>query len=125
MSCPLRIAMIPKGAFLKVADNSGAKLVQVIKTRFQYAGIGDVVKVTIKDARGGKVNQGQIKKAVILEARKQTQRKNGSSFHFMRNACLLVSDKGAPLGNRVRSLLTYEFIKPRWKRLSALCRRVF
>lgn len=117
--------MIPKGAFLKVADNSGARLVQVIGTRFREAFIGDVVKVTIKDARGGKVQSGQMKKAVVVEAKKATQRRNGSSFQFLRNACVLVNEKGAPIGNRVKSLLTYEFIKPRWKRLNLLSKRVF
>eukprot|EP00877_Chromochloris_zofingiensis_P002938 jgi/Chrzof1/12645/Cz07g02060.t1 len=117
--------MIPKGAFLNVADNSGAKLVQVIWTRFGTAGIGNVVKVAIKDAKGGKVAKGQMKKAVVVEAAYPTKRKNGSHFQFMRNSCALINDKGQPLGNRLRSMLTYEFIKPRWKRFSALGRRLY
>lgn len=117
--------MIPKGAFLKVVDNSGARLVQVIGTRFKNAFIGDVVKVAVKDARGGKVQQGQMKKAVVVETKKSTQRLNGSSFQFLRNACVLVNDKGGPISNRVRSLLTYEFIKPRWKKFNLLSKRVF
>jgi large subunit ribosomal protein L14 len=117
--------MIPKGAFLKVVDNSGARLVQVIGTRFQYAGVGDVVKVAIKEAKAGKVATGQMKKAVITETKKPTKRLNGSEVQFMRNACILLSDKGAPLGNRVRSLLSHEFIRPRWKRLNLMCKKMF
>lgn len=117
--------MIPKGAFLKVADNSGARLVQVIGTRFKAAYIGDVVKVAIKDARGGKVQAGQMRKAVIVETSKATMRPSGASFQFLRNSCVLLNEKGAPVGNRLRSMLTYEFIKPRWKRLNLLGRRLF
>ena len=117
--------MIPIGAVLRVVDNSGARLAQVIKTRFDTAGIGNVVKVAVKEAKGGKVTKGQVKKAVIVEAKFPTQRQNGSNFQFLRNACILLSDKGNPLGSRVRTMLTYEFIKPRWKRLNLVSKRLF
>uniref|UniRef100_A0A7S0RZ61 Ribosomal protein L14 n=1 Tax=Chlamydomonas leiostraca TaxID=1034604 RepID=A0A7S0RZ61_9CHLO len=120
--------MIPKGAFLKVVDNSGAKLAQVIGSYGhigQFAGIGNVVKVAIKEAKGDKVPAGTMKKAVIVETKYPTHRKNGSHFQYMRNSCVLLSDKGTPVGNRIRSLLSYEFFKPRWKRLSVLGKRMF
>jgi large subunit ribosomal protein L14 len=117
--------MIPKGAFLKVVDNSGARLAQVIWTRFGTAGVGNVVKVAIKEAKPGKVNKGQMKKAIVVETKYPTRRPNGSHYQYMRNACVLVSDKGNPIGNRLRSLLGYEFIKPRWKRISSLGQRLY
>eukprot|EP00798_Chlamydomonas_sp_ICE-L_P010235 gene10235-8152_t len=120
--------MIPKGAFLKVVDNSGARLAQVIGLygqTGQMAGIGDVVKVTVKEAKGEKITKGQMKKAVIIEAKKETHRLNGSFIQYMRNTCVLLSDKGAPLGNRIKSQLPYEFNKPRWKRISMLSKRLF
>jgi large subunit ribosomal protein L14 len=124
-SCGTGGAMIPKGAFLKVVDNSGAKIAQVIWTRFQTAGVGNLVKVTIKDAKGGKVAKGQLKKAVVVETVKPTRRLNGASFAYLRNSCVLVSDKGAPLGNRIRSMMNYEFLKPRWRRLALLGKRMY
>lgn len=177
--------MIPKGAFLRVVDNSGAKIaqvgcllrdvvgpaaqpvllaclelsmplanrggrasapgvgmphhaccpphhaccappsIQVIWTRFQTAGVGNLVKVTVKEAKGGKVAKGQLKKAVVVETKKPTRRLNGSSFAYMRNSCVLVSEKGVPIGNRIRSMLGYEFLRPRWRRLSLLGKRLY
>lgn len=120
--------MIPKGAFLRVVDGSGARIAQVIGSygqAGQFGSIGSVVKVAIKEAKGDKVAAGTMRKAVILETKYPTHRKNGSHFQYSRNACALVSEKGTPLGNRLRSMLSYEFIKPRWKRLSVLGPRLF
>mmetsp|Transcript_24472 Transcript_24472/g.66790 ORF Transcript_24472/g.66790 Transcript_24472/m.66790 type:complete len:121 (-) Transcript_24472:1627-1989(-) len=120
--------MLPKGAFLQVIDNSGARIAQIIGSygqAGQYSYIGDVVKVTLKEAKGEKVSAGTMKKAVIMETKYPTQRKNGSHFHYLRNTCALLNDKGTPVGNRVRSMLSYEFLKPRWKRLSVLGKRLF
>ncbi|GBF88285.1 ribosomal protein L14 [Raphidocelis subcapitata] len=116
---------IPRGAFLRIVDNSGARLGQVIWTRFSAAKVGSVVKVAIKEAKGGKVATGQMKKAVIVETKAPTRRPNGAHFQFLRNGCVLLNEKGAPIGNRMRSLLAYEFAKPRWKRLSALGKRLY
>ncbi|KIZ06806.1 hypothetical protein MNEG_1142 [Monoraphidium neglectum] len=117
--------MIPKGAFLRVVDNSGARVGQVIWTRFSAAKLGSIVKVAIKEAKGGKVAAGQMKKAVVVETKYPTRRPNGAHFQFLRNSCVLLNEKGAPIGSRMRSLLTYEFGKPRWKRLSMLGNRLF
>lgn len=117
--------MLPKGAFLRIVDNSGARLGQIIWTRFGTAGTGNVVKLAIKEAKGGKVTKGQMKKAVVLETKYPTRRPNGAHYQSLRNTCLLVSDKGNPLGNRVRSMLGFEFNRPRWKRISLLGKRLF
>lgn len=91
----------------------------------QFGHIGNVVKVAIKESKGEKAPSGTTKKAVIVETKYPTHRKNGSHIQYMRNACVLLTDKGTPVGNRIRSLLSYEFFKPRWKRLSVLGKRMF
>ena len=116
--------MIPKGCFLKVVDNSGARLAQVIWTRFGAARVGNVVKA-VKEARGGKVLRGQMKRAVVVEAKAPQRRPSGAHLQFLRNAAVLLSDKGNPLGNRVRSLIPYEFAKPRWSKISVLGKRLW
>lgn len=117
--------MIPRGAFLRVVDNSGARLAQVIWTRFGAAKVGSVVKVAVKEAKGGKVAAGQMKKAVVVETKYPTRRPSGAHYQFSRNGCVLVNEKGAPIGNRMRGLVAYEFAKPRWKRLAMLGRRLY
>eukprot|EP00882_Tetradesmus_deserticola_P007391 GHRQ01007786.1.p3 GENE.GHRQ01007786.1~~GHRQ01007786.1.p3 ORF type:complete len:137 (+),score=72.81 GHRQ01007786.1:59-412(+) len=117
--------MLPKGAFLKIIDNSGARLGQIIWTRFGTAGAGNVVKLAIKEARGGKVTKGQMKKAVVVETKFPTRRPNGAHYQSLRNTGVLLSDKGNPLGNRLRGMLGLEFARPRWKRVSMLGKRLF
>lgn len=107
---------LPKYSFLKVVDNSGAKLAQIIGFyghTGNAASVGDVVKVVVKEARGDKVTPGVMKKAVVVEQKYPLQRKNGSHIQYLRNSCVLLSEKGQPIGNKIKSLLPYEFIKPR------------
>ena len=120
--------MIPRGCFLRVIDNSGAKLAQVIGfygQQGQYGYVGDVVKVAIKDAKGEKVRSGTMKKAVITETKYPTHRQNGSHVQYLRNSCVLLSEKGAPLGNRIKGCLPYEFNKPRWRKIGLLSKRLY
>nr|8A22_Ai Chain Ai, uL14m [Polytomella magna]8APN_Ai Chain Ai, Hypothetical protein [Polytomella magna]8APO_Ai Chain Ai, uL14m [Polytomella magna] len=115
--------MLPNYSFLKVVDNSGAKLVKIIGFYGhpgKAVGVGEVVKVAIKEAKGEKVSAGEMKKAVIVEQKFPVFRPNGSHFRHLRNSCVLLSEKGQPLGNKVRALLTYEFIKPRWSKLRTI-----
>jgi large subunit ribosomal protein L14 len=93
--------------------------------RFDAAKVGNVVKVAVKEAKGGKVTKGQMKKAVVTETKYPTRRPNGAHYQSLRNTCVLVSDKGNPLGNRVRSILAYEFNRPRWKKISLLGKKLF
>mmetsp|Transcript_44263 Transcript_44263/g.132567 ORF Transcript_44263/g.132567 Transcript_44263/m.132567 type:complete len:121 (-) Transcript_44263:253-615(-) len=120
--------MIPKGCVLRVIDNSGAKLAQVIGfygQQGQYAYVGDVVKVAIKDAKGDKVKSGTMKKAVVTETKYPTHRANGSHVQYLRNSCALLSEKGAPLGNRIKGCLPFEFNKPRWRKVGLLSKRLY
>jgi large subunit ribosomal protein L14 len=98
--------MIQQETRLNVADNTGAKLVECIKvlggTRRRYAGVGDVIVVSVKDAiPGGTVKKGQMSKAVIVRTRKETQRRDGSCIRFDENAAVLITEAGEPRGTRV------------------------
>lgn len=98
--------MIQQESKLNVADNTGAKRIQCIRvlggTGRRYAGVGDVVIVSVKDAMpGGTVKKGQMSKAVIVRAKKETQRRDGSSIRFDENAAVLITDAGEPKGTRV------------------------
>ncbi|PNH01183.1 50S ribosomal protein L14 [Tetrabaena socialis] len=120
--------MLPNYSFLKVVDNSGAKLAQIIGFyghQGGYASIGDVVKVVVKEARGEKVAAGTMRKAVIVEQKYPFQRMNGSHIQYMRNSAVLLSEKGQPIGNKVKALLSTEFIKPRWVKVRSLGKRLF
>jgi large subunit ribosomal protein L14 len=81
--------------------------------------------VAVKEAKGGKVAKGQMKKAVVVETKAPTRRPNGAHYQYLRNTCVLLSDKGNPLGNRVRSMLAYEFARPRWRKVGMLGKRLF
>ena len=98
--------MIQQETKLNVADNTGAKRIQCIKvlggTGRRYAGVGDVVIISVKDAiPGGTVKKGQMSKAVIVRTRKEIQRRDGSCIRFDENAAVLITEAGEPRGTRV------------------------
>ncbi len=98
--------MIQHETTLNVADNTGAKRIQCIKvlggTGRRYAGLGDIIVVSVKDAMpGGTVKKGQMSKAVIVRTRKETQRRDGSCIRFDENAAVLITETGEPKGTRV------------------------
>ena len=106
---------------LKVADNSGAKQLMCIKilggSKRRYAGIGDVVKVSIKDAiPNGKVKKGDVYFAVIVRTRHGVRRKDGSKVTFDGNAVVILNNQLQPIGTRIfgpvtRELRTEKFMK--------------
>jgi large subunit ribosomal protein L14 len=98
--------MIQKFSMLDVADNSGAKKVMVINvtgsTRKRFARIGDIVKVTVKKALpGGTVKKSEVVDAVIVRARKETRRNDGTYIRFSDNAAVIVNKDRAPIGTRI------------------------
>ena len=98
---------------LKVADNSGAREVMCIKvlggSKRRYAGIGDVIKVSIKEAiPRGKVKKGDVMNAVIVRTRKGVRRPDGSSIRFDENAVVLLNAQLQPVGTRVFGPITRE-----------------
>ena len=105
--------MIQAETVLSVADNSGARKVLCIKvlggSRKRYAQIGDIIKVTVKDAiPKGKVKKGTVHKAVIVRTRKELKRVDGSTIKFDTNAAVLINNQGEPVGTRIFGPVTRE-----------------
>ena len=113
--------MIQMQTVLDAADNSGARRVQCIKvlggSKRRYAGVGDVIKVSVKDAiPRGKVKKGEVYNAVVVRTRKGVRRKDGSLIRFDGNAAVLLNSKLEPIGTRIfgpvtRELRTSQFMK--------------
>lgn len=98
---------------LDVADNSGARRVMCIKvlggTRRRYAQIGDVIKVSVKEAiPRGKVKKGEVLNAVIVRTKKGVRRADGSTIRFDENAVVLLNAQLQPIGTRVFGPITRE-----------------
>ncbi len=113
--------MIQMQTVLDVADNSGARRIQCIKvlggSKRRYAGVGDVIKVSVKDAiPRGKVKKGEVYNAVVVRTRKGVRRKDGSLIRFDGNAAVLLNNRLEPIGTRIfgpvtRELRTNQFMK--------------
>ena len=113
--------MIQTQSMLDVADNSGARRVMCIKvlggSHRRYAGIGDIIKVTVKEAiPRGKVKKGQVMTAVVVRTRQGVRRADGSIIRFDGNAAVLLNNKQEPIGTRIfgpvtRELRTEKFMK--------------
>ena len=98
--------MIQTQSYLEVADNSGARRVMCIKVlggaKRRYAGVGDVIVVSIKDATPkGKVKKGDVRKAVVVRTAKEIRREDGTVIRFDANAAVLIGKEGEPLGTRI------------------------
>ena len=113
--------MIQMQTELEVADNSGARRVMCIKvlggSKRRYAGVGDVVRISVKDAvPRGKVKKGEVCHAVVVSNKKGVRRQDGSVLRFDSNAVILLTPQLQPLGTRVfgpvpRELRTERFMK--------------
>ena len=113
--------MIQQESKLKVADNTGAKVIQCIRvmggTGRRYAHLGDTIIVSVKKAiPGGIVKKGEISKAVIVRAKKEVRRSDGSYIRFDENAAVLIDNQQEPKGTRVfgpvaRELREKQFMK--------------
>ncbi len=113
--------MIQMQTNLEVADNSGARRVQCIKvlggSKRRYAGVGDVIKVAVKDAAPrGRVKKGEVYNAVVVRTASGVRRQDGSKIKFDSNAAVLLNAKLEPIGTRIfgpvtRELRTEKFMK--------------
>ncbi len=113
--------MIQTQSMLDVADNSGARRVMCIKvlggSHRRYAGIGDIIKVTVKEAiPRDKVKKGQVMTAVVVRTKHGVRRTDGSIIRFDGNAAVLLNNKQEPIGTRIfgpvtRELRTEKFMK--------------
>ena len=98
--------MIQMQTSLAVADNSGAKRVEMIMpiggSTSKIARLGDKIKVTVKEAvPDGTVKKGNVYNAVVVRTRKEVRRKDGTYIRFDENAAVLIKDDGTPIGTRV------------------------
>ncbi len=98
--------MIQQESRLRVADNTGAKELLCIRvlggSGRRYAGIGDVIVATVKDAiPGGSIRKGEVVKAVVVRTVKERRRTDGSYIRFDENAAVIIRDGGDPRGTRI------------------------
>lgn len=113
--------MIQQETELKVADNSGAKLVKCIKvlggTRKRYAQVGDIIVCAVQEADPiGQVKKGDVVKAVIVRTKAYIRRDDGTLLRFDTNSCVLLDEKNNPRGTRIfgpvaRELRDKDFLK--------------
>jgi large subunit ribosomal protein L14 len=120
--------MIQMQSELDVADNTGARRVMCIKvlggSKRRYAGIGDIVVVSIKEAiPRSKVKKGQVIKAVVVRTRKGVRRSDGSLVRFDGNAVVLLNNNMEPIGTRIFGPVTRE-LRARFMKIISLAPEV-
>ena len=121
--------MIQTETDLEVADNSGARRVRCIKvlggSRRRYARIGDIIKVTVKEAiPRGKVKKGQVMNAVVVRTRKGVRRPDGSVIRFDGNAAVLLNAGLQPVGTRIFGPVTRELRGEQFMKIISLAPEV-
>jgi large subunit ribosomal protein L14 len=121
--------MIQMQTMLIAADNSGARKIQCIKvlggSKRRYARIGDIIKVTVKDAiPRGKVKKGEVYDAVVVRTRQGVRRPDGSLIRFDGNAAVLLDPKLEPIGTRIFGPVTRELRSERFMKIVSLAPEV-
>ena len=121
--------MIQQESKLKVADNTGAKVVQCIQvvggTGSRYARVGDTIIVSVKKAiPGGVVKKGEISKAVVVRAKKEVRRRDGSYIRFDENAAVLIDNQQEPKGTRVFGPVARELREKKFMKILSLAPEV-
>jgi len=121
--------MIQMQTLLDVADNSGAKTARCIKvlggTRRRYAGLGDIVVVSVQKALAGSaIKSGSVVKGVVVRTRKAARRPDGSYVKFDRNAIVIVDNDGNPKGTRIFGAVARELRERRYMKIVSLASEV-
>ena len=121
--------MIQQESRLKVADNTGAKQILCIRvlggSGRRYAGIGDVIVATVKDAiPGGNVKKGDVVKAVIVRTSKERRRADGSYIKFDENAAVIIKPDNDPRGTRIFGPVGRELREKRFMKIVSLAPEV-
>ena len=121
--------MIQQESRLKVADNSGAREVLCINvlggSRRRYAGVGDVIVATVKDAiPGAGVKKGEVVKAVVVRTAKEHRRQDGTYIRFDDNACVLINENEEPRGTRIFGPVARELRERKFMRIVSLAPEV-
>ena len=121
--------MVQQESQIKIADNSGARRALVIRvlggSKRRYAGLGDVVVVTIKDAiPTGQVKKGEVARAVIVRTAKETKRKDGSYIRFDENAVVIINEQGEPRATRIFGPVARELRDRKYMKIVSLAPEV-
>ena len=121
--------MVQQESIIRIADNSGAKRALVIKvlggTRRRYAGLGDIVVVTVKDALpDGTVKKSDVAKAVIVRTSKETRRKDGTYIKFDEKASVIIRHNGEPRATRIFGPLGTELREKMFMKIVSLAPEV-
>lgn len=121
--------MIQERSILKVADNSGAKIVRCFRilggTRRRYAGVGDVIVVSVQKAEPGKpVKKKDVVKVLVVRTRTALRRKDGSYVRFDENAVILVDAKKEPVGTRIFGPLPRELKEKGFEKLMTMAEEI-
>ena len=121
--------MIQQESRLKVADNTGAKEILCIRvlggSSRRYAGIGDVIVATVKEAiPGGNVKRGEVVKAVVVRTVKERRRPDGSYIKFDENAAVIIKPDNDPRGTRIFGPVGRELREKRFMRIISLAPEV-
>ena len=121
--------MIQMQTVLNAADNSGARKMQCIKvlggSKRRYAGVGDVIKVSVKDAiPRGKVKKGEVYNAVVVRTAHGVRRRDGSAIKFDGNAAVLLNSRLEPIGTRIFGPVTRELRTNRFMKIISLAPEV-
>ncbi len=121
--------MVQQESRLKVADNSGAKEVLVIRvlggTKKRYGRLGDQIVVAIKSAiPSGNIKKGAVSKAVIVRTKKEVRRNDGSYIRFDDNACVLLNTNGEMVGTRIFGPVARELREKQYMKIVSLAPEV-
>ena len=121
--------MIQQESILWIADNTGAKSALCIRvlggSRRRYAGVGDVIVATVKDAMpnaGSK--KGEIVRAVVVRTAKETRRRDGTYIRFEDNAAVIITDQGEPRGTRIFGPVGRELRERKYMKIVSLAPEV-
>ncbi len=121
--------MIQMQTILNAADNSGARSLMCVKvlggSKRRYANIGDVIKVSVKEAiPRGKVKKGELYNAVVVRTKKGVRRQDGSLIRFDSNAVVLLNNQLQPIGTRIFGPVTRELRTEKFMRIISLAPEV-
>src|SRR5882724_6525395 len=121
--------MIQMQTSLEVADNSGARRVEMIMpiggSTGKIAGLGDRIKVTVKEASpDGTIKKGTVQDAVIVRTRKEVRRRDGTYIRFDQNAAVLIKEDGTPIGTRVFGPVARELREKNFMKIVSLAPEV-
>jgi large subunit ribosomal protein L14 len=121
--------MIQQESILRIADNTGAKSALCIRvlggSGRRYAGVGDVIVATVKDAiPNAGVKKGEVVKAVVVRTAKETRRKDGTYIRFEDNAAVLITPQGEPRGTRIFGPVARELREKKYMKIMSLAPEV-